>query len=80
MLLIARALKPISIIYLIEDNIMKKEICYNAYMTLMSRPFSSMKQRIKRMSLFVLLMQKTKRVILESITEFSSRKMESNTI
>ena len=52
----ARTLKPISIIYLIEDKIMKKEICYNAYMTLMSRPFSSMKQRIKRMSLFVLLM------------------------
>ena len=32
----------ISIINLIENKIIEKEICYNAYVTVMSRPFSGM--------------------------------------
>ena len=60
----ARTLKTISIINLIEDKIIRKEICYNAYVKLMSRLFSGMQQRIKRISLFVLHIYKTERVIL----------------
>ena len=39
---VTRTLKTISIINLIENKIIEKEICYNAYMTVMSRPFSGM--------------------------------------
>ena len=60
----SRTLKTISIITLIEYKIIRKEICYNAYVKFMSRLFSGMQQRIKRISLFVLRIYKTERVIL----------------